>query len=250
MDTYTITEECKLPSQGKLYTQEVKPLLKIRSMTTNEEMLRLGHSERPNQLLSEIIDECLIEKPGISSYDMCVGDFQYLLHRLRVATYGSDYKIETVCPICGASNKGSVNLDSLNILEYTEDLDKYINITLPKTGKQVKLRMQTPRLMEDVALRVKEQQRKTPEVKGNPAFLFTLEAVIEKIDNNIPDPITLTKFVRGLPMMDANYILQCMKKLDSMVGIENKIPCECKECGAKYISPFPFTGEFFGPSID
>ena len=72
---------------------KVNPNIKIRSMTTEEEMKRLGYTEQPYKMLSEIIDDCLVDKPGISTYDMCLGDYEFLLHKLRVVTYGSDYKI-------------------------------------------------------------------------------------------------------------------------------------------------------------
>ena len=101
MEDYTIAEDYVLPSLGKVYDKAVNPNVKIRSMTTEEEMKRLGHTDKPRKLLAEIIDDCLIEKPGISSYDLCIGDFQYLMHKLRIVTYGSDYLMQTRCPLCG-----------------------------------------------------------------------------------------------------------------------------------------------------
>lgn len=250
MDTYTIAEDCHLPSKGKIYSKPVEVNLKIRSMNTEEEMKRLGHSERPNKLLSEIIDGCLVEKPGISCYDMCTGDYQYLLHRLRVATFGPDYKIETICPVCGSTNKATINLDDEKILEYSDDLQKYLSITLPKTGKLIKLRMQTPRILDDIVIKTREQRQKNPDMEGDSAFLFTLESLIASVDNEIYDNVRLDRFVRNLPMMDTNYILQCAKKLDESIGIDPNIPCTCNICGAKYNRTFPITGEFFGPSVD
>ena len=92
-ENYAIFEEGTLPSLGKVYGGlKVNPDFKIRSMTTEEEMRRLSHSDRPLKVICDIIDDCLIDKPfEISSYDMCLGDYQYLLHKLRVATYGPQY---------------------------------------------------------------------------------------------------------------------------------------------------------------
>ena len=89
---YTIAESYTLPSLGKVYDHEINPHIKLRSMTTTEEMKRLSPSDRPYENLAEIIDDCLIEKPDISAYDLCVGDFQFLLHKLRIVTYGPMYK--------------------------------------------------------------------------------------------------------------------------------------------------------------
>ena len=102
---YTITEDVHLPSKGLVYKHTtVNPDFKLRSMTTEEEMLRLAPTERPYQTLCNVIDACIVGPgPGISSYDMCLGDYHYLLNKLRIVTYGTDYKISSYCPLCSAS---------------------------------------------------------------------------------------------------------------------------------------------------
>ena len=80
MSDYTVAEEFTLPSLGKVYSEKVTPVVKLKSMTTNQEMKRLAPGERAYKTLCEIIDECLVENPGISSYDMCLADYQFLLH--------------------------------------------------------------------------------------------------------------------------------------------------------------------------
>ena len=110
--------------------------------------------------------------------------------------------------------------------------------------------MQTPRIIDGVTVRAREQKRKTPDMIGDPAFLFSLEAQIELIDGEKPDPTYLSKFVRTLPMMDANYILKHSEKILSCFGLEPVVTTECTGCGLEYDSPFRATGEFFGPSID
>ena len=78
--TYTIKEDFTLPSHGKLYDTQINDNISLRSMTTLEEMKRLAPSEHPYKMMSEVIDDCLIDKPGISAYDMCIGDYQFLLY--------------------------------------------------------------------------------------------------------------------------------------------------------------------------
>ena len=95
MKDYTIVEECTLPSLGKIYTPKINPEVKLRSMTTVEEMRRLAPSEHTYKNLCELIDDCMVEPIGMSVYDMHLADYQYLLHRLRIVTYGVDYKYES-----------------------------------------------------------------------------------------------------------------------------------------------------------
>ena len=74
MSNYSIAEEFRLPSQGKVYSMNVKPAGKIRSMTTQEEMKRLAPAERAYKNICEVIDDCIVEDIGISAYDMCLAD--------------------------------------------------------------------------------------------------------------------------------------------------------------------------------
>ena len=248
---YTIANEYTLPSKGKVYEREINPQFKLRSMTTAEEMKRLNHSERPHKSMSEIIDACLVEDIGISSYDLCVADYQYMLHKLRIVTYGPNYKIESSCPYCGSLNKDVVNLEELVFSPFNEEeFKKCTEFVLPSTNKNIKLRVQTPRILDDISYRAKEERRKNPKFVGDPAFLFTLEALIDTVDGVKPEKFKLTPFIQKLPMMDTNYILKSAQKLNNSFGLDSKLFHVCNVCGLDYNSNFRTTSEFFGPSID
>ena len=248
---YSIAEEYTLPSLGKVYTQNVNPVVKIRSMTTEEEMRRLAPSDKNYKNICEIIDECLVENPGISSYDMCLADYQFLLHKLRVVTYGSDYHITTVCPHCFSEKDDIIDLEQLKVTNYdNNDFTSLTEFTLPKTQKNIKLRMQTPRIVDDINTRAKELKKKSRNQAGEPAFLFTIESLIDTVDGVKLDPVKREDFVRALPMMDTNYIIRYAEKLVESFGLETKLSFSCPICGLDYNSSFPITSEFFGPSID
>lgn len=248
MQDYIIAESYTLPSKGLVYDSNVNPEIKIRSMTTNEEIKRLGKTDLPYKMISEIIDDCLVEKPGISAYDMCIADYQFLFHKLRVVTYGSDYKIETVCPVCGATSEKIINLEDLEVSEYSDAMKKYLHFTLPVSKKVIDIRLQTPRMLDEIQLKAKETLKKASKFKGEPAFLYTLESLISKVDGQVLDEVKLEQFVRALPMRDVNYILKNAQKVD--FGIKSDIDCTCPTCGGEYNMIFPITSEFFGPSID
>ena len=253
MEEYTISEDCRLPSKGLVYNTKINPLMKVRSMTTDEDMKRLGHSDRRYKIMSEIIDACIIEKPkDFSSYDLCVADFQYLLHRVRVASFGTSYKIECTCPICGKKFVDDINLDELEIKEFEEELNKYLTITLPKTKKQLELRLQTPRILDDTADKARTYCEKYPDVSLESAsLLFTLCSVIKTIDGVAYDEIELRQFIKELPIGDENYILQCLDKLNVVgVNMTRKVTCKNASCKYEYEYAIPFTREFFRPSID
>lgn len=248
---YSIAEEYTLPSLGKVYKQNVNPVVKIRSMTTEEEMRRLAPSDQAYKNICEIIDDCLVEDPGISSYDMCLADYQFLLHKLRVVTYGSDYNITSTCPHCLSDNDDVVDLNELKVTPYdNNDFTKLTNFTLPKTQKNITIRMQTPRIVDDINKRAKELKKKSRNTAGDTAFLFTLESLIDTVDGIKLNPVEREDFVRNLPMMDTNYIIKHAQKLVESFGLETKIENTCPICGLDYNSNFRITSEFFGPSID
>lgn len=246
---YTNAEEFTIPSLGKIYNKTVNPVVKLRSMSTEDEMLRLSHSERPYKVLCDMIDNCIVgNKPGISTYDMCLGDYQFLLHKLRIVTYGSDYLTQTVCKWCGATNQTLIDLESLEVKQYDDSLDEHFEFTLPRSSKIIKLNFQTPRSMDDIALKIKEHKKKYPDAP-DPSLVYTLKSLIQTVDGEVLDSVKLENFVRKLPMADTNIILQHAKMINKGIGIESGIIVECKECGVDYDAPFRVTSEFFGPSI-
>ena len=251
MENFTIANEYTLPSQGRVYDREINPVFKLRSMTTVEEMKRLNHTDKPNKSLAEIMDDCLIENIGISAYDLCLPDFQYMLHKLRIVTYGPSYKLHSSCPWCGFDNTNIVNLDEMNLTEFDEATYlKYSEFVLPVSKHEIKLKMQTPRILDQIAARVKDMRKKTNDFTSDPTLVCTLELLIDTIDERIPEKFRITDFVRKLPMMDTNYILKSAEKLNESFGLDKHLQHTCSVCGLDYTGNFRTTSEFFGPSID
>lgn len=249
MEDWTISEEAVLPSGGKIYSQQVNPNVKLRSMTTEEEMRRLSHSNYVYKMFSSIIDDCLIEKPGISTYDMCVGDYQYLLYKLRIATYGPEYHISATCPYCGEVVDMTIDLDTLKVNSYSESLNKYLEFELPVSKKIIKLKMQTPRMLDEVEKKTRDRQKQSSNIDSEPAILFNIMSLIESVDGNVLDDVKLEMFVRKLPMKDTNKILQNSKALITAIGLDTLVYNTCSHCGKEFSLALPITGEFFGPTI-
>ena len=252
MSEYTISEFGELPSKGKIYKQNVNPQIHLRSMTTEEEMRRLAYSELPYKPLCDVIDACLIEPIGISSYDLCLGDYQYLLHRLRVVTYGPEYPSASVCPICGQVNRQTLNLDEVAIIPFNEEeFNNLLLVNLPGCNKQVKLKVMTPRDIDEIVKEEKEFTAKNPDNTININYLLTLRHSIDSVNDQHLDKIKLDIFLRKLNMRDTNLIYKTMNKLEEKVGLDTRIQNKCTnpKCGAQYATTFRVTNEFFGPAI-
>jgi hypothetical protein len=245
----TIKEDYILPSRGKMYNKPIDPNVELRSMTVAEEMKRLSRTENPYKMMSEIIDDCLITKLPISTYDLCLCDYIYLLHKMRVVTYGTEYTIQYICPVCGKLQKTTIDLDNLNVLYYDESIENDKYLTLPSSKREVKLRFQTPRDLDKIEQRKKELKSKLPEGE-DPTILLTLSSLIETIDGKPLDAILGLEALKKLPMMDMNYLAQKATKLQEKVGIDTIINAHCSECGNDVKTTFRYTSEFFRPTVD
>jgi len=246
-NNYTIAEEYVLPSGGKIYEKMFDPHIKLRAMTTMEEMKRQSVTTNTNRVLCELIDACLLDKLPVKSYDMCIGDFTYLLTKLRVVTYGPEYKFTVGCPHCRQSYESSMNLDELGVKEYNPDeFKEALEFTLPVSGKDIKLKYTTPRLLDEINNKVREFKKKT-KVEYDPTLGITLQSTIDTVDGGKCSFVELENFVNTLSAKDARFIMNKISKINDMIGLETRVDITCDKCGGDIITFFRFSSEFFEP---
>lgn len=258
MDNYTIAERYTLPSHGLLYDTEINPDIKIRAMTVRDEMRRLAPITDGTiyRNMAEIIDSCLVDKPGISSYDMCVGDYQFLLHKLRIVSFGPEYKIECKCPLCGDWDEHIVNLEDLKLEELKEfDKEKELFLTLPVCGKRIGLNITTPRLLDNIEMEVKRVEtryKKDHKIMSEIDWhlLYQLVYSINTIDGQRVSVADKENFCNNLVAKDYNAIINKLDELDTKVGLGATLHVRCNACGYEMITPFRVTSEFFRPTTN
>ena len=245
----TVVENLTLPSLGKVYSGEINPNVSLRSMTTVEEMRRLGATDRPLQQMASIIEDCLVDKPGIPVYDMIIGDYSYLLMKLRVVTYGPEYVLSTFCPLCGANSTETISLDDLFVRQYDSGLEQYKELDLPVSHNHITLKMQTPRMADNIEIQNRESKKRLPKELDS-AFLNIIKASIDTIDGKNLDPTRKEEYLKGLPMKDVNYISQYLERLNNYVGFDPTLYITCDNCHMDFTSNFRMTSEFFRPTLD
>ena len=252
MSNYTISEMVNLPSGGKIYGQNVDPHIELRSMTTAEEMKRLSQSGSGTyKTMCNIIDDCMVNNPGISSYDMCLGDYIFLLYKLRIVTYGSTYRITSTCPFCGCNNVSEFSLDDLTVMPFDEETNnKFKEFELPVSKKVVTLNYQTPSMFDSVSEQVKEFRSKTKGKQPDPTLIYTIKSLIDTVDGKKPNPLNIDNWIKNLPMLDTNTILNYADRLNNSIGIDTAIQNECDICGLTYDLNLSITNEFFRPALN
>ena len=246
---YTLMEGYELPSKGKIYDVEVNPHVELRSMTARDEMKRLAPSTTPLKTLADIIEGCMIEKPKVHVYDMCLGDYEYLLHKLRIVTYGESYKISTRCPECGEQIDTVAKLTDLELKEFDEEAFKELReFTLPVSKRHVVLKFLTPRILEEIEAKVRDMQRKYKGANIDFETLVKLETSIESIDGNVLSSTELEATINNLPAADMTKILNNIDEINQSIGLDNVLFLTCPKCKSDFQNFFRFGPEFFRPT--
>ena len=246
---FTIMEGYTLPSKGKIYNKNVNPLVELRSMTAREEMRRLSPSSTPLKTLADIIEDCCVEKPAIHVYDMSLGDYEFLLHKLRIVTYGEDYKVALRCSECGELIEAIAKLDQLSVKEFDEDAIRELQtFTLPVSGRIISLNFITPRRVEEMEVKVKDMKRKYKNATIDFDTLVKAVSNIDTIDGEVKPEHELENIVTSLPARDLQKILNHIDKLNQQIGLDNVLYLTCPKCGEEVSTFFRFGPEFFRPT--
>ena len=246
---YTIMEGYELPSKGKIYAKAVNPHIELRSMTARDEMKRLSPSSTPLKTLADIIEGCCVEKPAIPVYEMSLGDYEFLLHKLRIVTYGEDYKVALRCLLCGENIETTTKLDQLDVNEYDEDeISELQTFTLPRSKRIVTLNFMSPRIMEETEARVKDMKRKYKTATIDFETLVKLQMNIDLVDGEKKSDIELEKFITDMPAADLQKILNNIDRLNRTIGLNNVLYLTCPKCGEEISTFFRFGPEFFRPT--
>lgn len=246
---YTIAEGYRLPSEGLIYDVAINPEVELRSMSARDEMKRLNPTSTPFKTLADIIEGCMLEKPAIHVYDMAIGDYEYLLHKLRIVTYGKEYKLELVCPNCGETVEVEADLESLELKEF--DIDKFNSLRtfmLPRSNKEVTLKFQTPHMLDMIDTKARDLKRKFKAAEINFEVFSTLTNVIDLVDGKKLSQVELETFINTLPALDMNKIMLNLDALNSCVGLDNNLTVTCDKCGGDIKTFFRFGTEFFRPT--
>jgi hypothetical protein len=212
-------------------------------------MKRLSPSSSRFKKLADIIEGCMIEKPAIHVYDMALGDYEFLLHKLRIVTYGPDYKLAIGCPFCGHTFEGNANLEQLQIIDFDEEKFRALQtFQLPVLGDTVKIKFQTPRMLDEIEAKTKEMKRKYREAELDFNLFILLEAVIDEVNGIKLDPMKAENYISKLPARDMTKIVNNLDALNELIGLDASLFVDCPNCGDEVKTFFRFGAEFFRPT--
>ena len=230
-----------------LYGNALNKNFTLRAMTTREEKLRLSSTGMGT--ISQIIQNCLVSHPDLDVNELKLFDVQYLMYKLRIVTYGNEYKVKVRCPHCGNIMDLTVDLDKLKVVEVPEDFKEPFEIgPLPISGDVLQCRIFTVKDVLDILSESKAKLEKFPEMKEDPSFIIEQQHKIISINGEQKVPHFLQEYIENMHARDFQYFSSKYESLVDSFGIDKTVNITCDKCNSESITELPMTAEFFRPS--
>lgn len=246
----TIEEIYPLPSLGKFYGENYPKEVSIRSLTTFEEKMRLG-SQGFYQVMCKLLDAVVTSPENFKAEELLVPDFLYLMYKMRVVTYGPNYKVQVKCPNCNHVSTVNINLDELETIFIDENaIEPFTVGPLPRTKDTLECRHLRVKDMIANEQRSNEILKLHPDYDGDPSYLLDLSSRIVTVNGESKIQAELQIYIENLPAMDSNYLRQACAHFSGDLGLNTDCKSICPRCNEEIDFNLPFSSEFFRPTFD
>lgn len=240
-----IQETYEIPSRGKIYTDmEVPSEFTLRAMTTVEEKMRL--SGQGMEAIPKLIQACTVEPEKVDVSQLKMFDLQFLMYKLRIVTYGSDYDMEIRCPYCGATKRIRVNLDDIPV-NYIDEIPDLKFGPLPISGDTIECKALSSADYAYITKEAKRIRAKFPDYVGDPELILNLQQKILKINGEEMNSVMLRKYVEGMNMRDVRFLESKYNDALADIGMDTSMTEVCDSCGEEIDYNISTGPEFFRP---
>lgn len=241
-----IQETFELPSNGVLYKDyNIPSTITLRAMNALDEKTRLATSGM--RTIPELLKSCIVSNEKIDPYKLKMFDLQFLMYKLRIITYGSDYKVKITCPNCGNEHEVAINLDEIPVNTLDEDFTEPFDIgALPVSGDVITCKLLSAEdyiNMETEARRIKS---KFPAYVGDPDFILSYKYRITTINGEYK-PQSIQSYVENMHARDMRYFDSKYNDITNNLGMDIDMLEICPSCGRDIEYTLPMTSEFFRP---
>lgn len=251
-----ITDDFLVPSMNKLYGKNFDGHLTLRAMTTDEERIRLS-GQNFWETMRIIINECIVDNKDsegnyrLDSAAFTDWDFFAICVKLRILSYGPEYKTTAVCPICGKQFKHVVDLSELIYNFLPDDFQEPYEIgPLPSSGDTLGCRFIRIKDRLDVEKKKMDILAKNKNYIGDPTYNLEMERRIVTVNGVELDPIQAEKYVHSMIARDSDYYHQMVDKNSYGVVRLGSTRCENSECGGEALYVLRADREFFRSGVD
>lgn len=251
---YNFTQEVTLPSQGLLNPEIPEGKVVQRCMMVADQKFLSGSNQSASSAINQLIQRTTISPDGFDISKLTPADSLYLLFKLRILSYGKDYKFRARCPECGKKIDISVDLSELPVELLDTDYEDKLEVKLPVKGDTAYLRVLNNGDLEEINKEIKRRKKRNENDESE--YVLRIASIIQKIDLKEPNKdglksltrsLDIERYVESLTDLDASTIIA---KRDSVnFGIVPTVEHVCKECGEYIDVGVTFSsGGFFRPS--
>lgn len=235
-----------LPSNGRLYDEEIPKEFTLRAMTTGEEKLLLG-STSTEDVFDKILQKCIVEPKNVNLKKLIAADKHYLIMKLRIHTYGSEYTIELNCPHCGSKQEVTLNLDDFIVNELTDDFVEPIEFKLPMSEDEISCKLLRDSDLDFIRKQSKKIAKSTNTSRSELEYTMRMAKHITQINGEDIEFGEAQKYVQDMHGRDSAYFW--FKLNEVLLGYDTSIEVECDSCGGEIEDVMPITSEFFRPKF-
>jgi len=169
---------------------------------------------------------------GIDPGELTLGDRQYIMIWEYIQSYGGFIRESAICSHCLSEVSFKVDLRELDVISIPDDMTFPHDVTLPVSGKVVKLRLLT--VNDEIAACNFESSEK------NGLIFRCARTMVD--DTNILERI---EFLSNLQAMDLAKIRAFHEKFDH--GPDMRVKFKCQECGEEDQTSIPFRLDIIFP---
>lgn len=234
-----------LPTNGFFYENSDLKTITLRDITTKEEKMLLGSTG--DDTMSNIVRACIVNPKNIDVNELIASDLHFLLMKLRIHTYGPEYKVTFQCPACGNSEISVVNLDDLIIYNLEEKFETPMVFELPKSGDTLGCRLLTQKDTKFINQLAKRATKQSPGNRQQAAYSIRQARHIMTINDKPVTDAEAQSYVQNMHGKDSAYFW--WKINDVKIGYDTTIEHTCSACGNEFESTLPISSEFFRPTF-
>ena len=243
------TQEIILPSKGLLNPEIPDGKVTQRCMMVSDQKYLAGSQSSGSQI-HELIQRTITAPEGFDVSNLSLPDTLYLLFKLRVLSYGSEYSFRVRCPECGRKIDVNVDLSTLMVETLEEGYQDDLSVVLPHRGDTVYTKILTNADVEEMNNEIKRRKRKNPNDESD--YILRIVYSISKIKiakdkSELTHPIDIERYVNSLTDLDASAIIATRDSVS--FGVSPIIETRCPECRENVDITMNFSGDFFRPKF-
>ena len=170
-------------------------------------------------------------KPAnISSKDavwkLSSADVEYILLKIREATYGPVFGMPVTCPACGKNQLKRVDLDKLEVKQLADKNIRTLGVDLPKSKIKAEVKLLYMQDLFNLYDALKS--------KNKSLYTESLKLSVHKLGEK---PEVTSEDIENLPVTDLQLMEDAFLKLRA--SIDNIVTHDCDKCKHEFETPLP-----------